>query len=421
MKYHALAQAILFSTTLTIVATSALAQNVADVSKVPDASDTINASNASTDVEVINVFGDYSQLSLDQIAQSATIISAKAVQQRHVNHIDGLLNMAPNVNFTSGASRGKYIQIRGIGERSQFGEPLNPSVGLVLDGMDVSGLGGIATLLDVAQVEILRGPQATVFGTSGLAGVVNIVSNGPTDMPSGTFSVKAATQNTFAVNGAYGLRLDNGLGLRAAVAKNTSDGFVKNAHLGRDDTSNIDETSVRLRGDVALTDTLTLDAQILYVDAQNGYDAFSLDNDNVTLSDEPGVDNTEATVMGFGLTQITDWGQWRVQGSATRSDSTYGYDEDWTFVGFHPWEYSSTDYYFRERDTDALEFQARSSQTANNAIQWVGGLLHKQSTDYLVREYTYEDSDFTSQYVPTSTAIYGQITYPLDKLPGMSM
>ncbi len=379
------------------------------------------AADDSQPVEVINVYGDYSQLSLEQIAQSATIISADAVQQRHVNHLDGVLNMAPNVNFSAGASRGKYIQIRGIGERSQFSEPLNPSVGLVLDGMDVSGLGGIATLLDVAQVEILRGPQATVFGTSGLAGVVNIVSNGPTDTPSGSFSLKAATQDTFAFNGAYGVRLDNGVGLRAAVAQNTSDGFVKNAHLGREDTNNIDETSVRLRGDVALMDTLTLDAQILHVDAQNGYDAFSLDNDNVTLSDEPGVDDTEATVMGFGLTQITDWGQWRVQGSATRSDSTYGYDEDWTFVGFHPWEYSSTDYYFRERDTDALEFQARSSQTANNAIQWVGGLLHKQSTDYLVREYTYADSDFTSQYDPTSTAVYGQITYPLDKLPGMSM
>lgn len=94
MKYHAIAQAILFSTTLTIVATPVLAQNVADVSQVPDASDTIYASNASTDVEVINVFGDYSQLSLDQIAQSATIISAEAVQQRHVNHIDGLLNLS---------------------------------------------------------------------------------------------------------------------------------------------------------------------------------------------------------------------------------------------------------------------------------------------------------------------------------------
>ena len=125
-----------------------------------------------------------------------------------MNHLDGVLNMAPNVNFSSGASHGKYIQIRGIGERSQFSEPLNPSVGLVLDGMDVSGLGGIATLLDVAQVEILRGPQATVFGTSGLAGVVNIVSNGPTDAPSGSFSLKAATQNTLAFAGAYGLRSD---------------------------------------------------------------------------------------------------------------------------------------------------------------------------------------------------------------------
>ena len=124
------------------------------------------AADETQPVEVIDVYGDYSQLSLDQIAQSATIISAQSVQQRHVSHLDGVLNMAPNVNFSSGASRGKYIQIRGIGERSQFSEPLNPSVGLVLDGMDVSGLGGIATLLDVAQVEILRGPQATVFGLS---------------------------------------------------------------------------------------------------------------------------------------------------------------------------------------------------------------------------------------------------------------
>ena len=62
MKYHVIAQAILFSTTLTIVAMPALAQNVADVPNVPDASEASNAiyaSNASTDVEVINVFGDY--------------------------------------------------------------------------------------------------------------------------------------------------------------------------------------------------------------------------------------------------------------------------------------------------------------------------------------------------------------------------
>ena len=176
MKYHAIAHAILFSSI----------------------SVTAMATDETQPVEVIDVYGDYSQLSLDQIAQSATIISAQGVQQRHVNHLDGVLNMAPNVNFSSGASRGKYIQIRGIGERSQFSEPLNPSVGLVLDGMAVSGLGDIATLLVVAQVDILRGTQSTVFGTSAIAGVVNLVYNVPTAAPSGSVSVKSATTNTRA-------------------------------------------------------------------------------------------------------------------------------------------------------------------------------------------------------------------------------
>ena len=55
-----------------------------------------------------------------------------------------------------GASRGRFVLIRGIGERSQFVEPLNPSIGLIIDGIDFSGLGNAGTLFDVEQVEVLR-------------------------------------------------------------------------------------------------------------------------------------------------------------------------------------------------------------------------------------------------------------------------
>ena len=363
-------------------------------------------------VEVINVFGDYSQLSLDQIAQSATIIGEQQLQQRGASHLDGVLNLAPNVNFSSGASRGKYIQIRGIGERSQFSEPLNPSVGLVIDGMDVSGLGGMATLIDTQQVEILRGPQATVFGTSGLAGVVNIVSNQPTEAPSGTFSLSKATQDTLDLSGAYGLTFENGIGVRGAIKNSQSDGFVKNAYLLRDDTNNIDELSARLLATYDINASMTLSGQVLHVNTDNGYDAFSLDNDNITLSDEPGVDTLDATAVGVNLVNTTSWGQWRLQASNSQSDSVYGYDEDWTYVGFHPWEYSSTDYYFRNRDSQAVEFQA----SGEGEFSWVAGALYKSAEDDLTRQYTYAESDFTSLYQPTSTAVYGQVTLPLAAL-----
>lgn len=376
----------------------------------------VTASNLkASNVELINVFGDYSQLSLDQIAQSATIISSKQLNQRGASHLDGVVSLAPNVNFTSGASRGKYIQIRGIGERSQFSEPLNSSVGLVIDGMDVSGLGGMATLLDTQQVEVLRGPQATVFGTSGLAGVVNIVSNGPTDEPSGSFSISSATQDTLDVQAAYGFTMDNGLGLRGAIKQTTSDGFVKNTYLERDDTNNIDELSARLAASYNINESMSVNAQIFHVDTDNGYDAFSLDNDNVTRSDEPGKDTLDATAMSVNLISQTQWGQWRLQSSHTQSDSVYGYDEDWTYVGFHPWEYASTDYYFRDRDSQTVELQAssNSSSSAQQSMQWVAGVLYKQAEDDLLREYTYADSDFTSLYTPSSTALYGQITLPV--------
>ena len=48
--------------------------------------------------------------------------------------------MTPNVNYSTGSSRGKFYQIRGIGERSEFTEPVNYSVGVIIDGIDFTGI-----------------------------------------------------------------------------------------------------------------------------------------------------------------------------------------------------------------------------------------------------------------------------------------
>ena len=90
--------------------------------------------------------------------------------------------MIPNVNYSKGSSRARYFQIRGIGERGQFDEPLNSSVGLLIDGIELSGIGTVATLFDVKQIEVLRGPQGTLYGANALAGLINVVTNKPTDI-----------------------------------------------------------------------------------------------------------------------------------------------------------------------------------------------------------------------------------------------
>ena len=83
-------------------------------------------------IEIV-VMSDLRKNTLDAVSTSLQIIDSESIDRRNAQHLDTLLNTAANVNFSSGASRGRFIQIRGIGERSQFVEPINPSVGVVID------------------------------------------------------------------------------------------------------------------------------------------------------------------------------------------------------------------------------------------------------------------------------------------------
>jgi len=115
------------------------------------------------------------------VPSSMSVVSEQVITARAAQHFEEVINTIPNVNFSSGSNRARYFQIRGIGERSQFVSPLNASVGLLVDGVDFSGVGSIATMLDVDQIEVLRGPQGTIYGANALAGLINIKTKDPHD------------------------------------------------------------------------------------------------------------------------------------------------------------------------------------------------------------------------------------------------
>ena len=119
---------------------------------------------------------------------SASVLTERSHRLRGAAHFEDLVTLVPNLTSSSGASRNRFFQIRGIGERSQFVEPVNPSVGILLDGIDLSGAGGALTLYDLSQAEVLRGPQGTLMGANALAGLIALKSQG-TDSQINTASV----------------------------------------------------------------------------------------------------------------------------------------------------------------------------------------------------------------------------------------
>ncbi|MFZ8143436.1 TonB-dependent receptor [Alteromonas macleodii] len=393
----------------TLFTLSLLANSVAAYAQQTNVSNT--SDSTPSDFERVVVSGDFRQTTLDQLSASATILDQERLRSRQPAHIDSVLNSIPNVNFAAGASRGRFVQIRGIGERSQFAEPINPSVSFIVDEFDFSGLAAAGLIFDTKQLEVYRGPQATLYGTGALAGAVKLSSNDVGGEAPDYVEARIGNKDSYRIEGATGDDINSDWGYRVALVHNRSDGFVENTFLNRSDTANIDETALRFAVEGSVDERTTLALTYRWYDIDNGYDAFSLDNDNKTLSDEPGFDEHQTHAVSARSTTNTAAGDFILIATHASHNIAYGYDEDWTFTGFHPWGYTSFDAYYRDVETQTGEMRFVSSDSAalfDGMTDWTIGVFYKSTEEKLLRQYTYLDSDFASEYTPTTTAIYAQ-------------
>ncbi len=364
-------------------------------------------------LDVVTVSADFRDSELQAIPASISVVDAESIDQRNAQHLEEILALVPNVNYAAGASRGRYFQIRGIGERSQFVAPLNPSVGTYVDGIDFTGFGGAATLIDVDQVEVLRGSQGTRFGANSLAGVINVKSTEPSIESKGYVKAHAESYNGFGLEAAHGGAISDSVLYRAAVGKKVSDGFIENTTLDTKDTNNIDELTSRLKLRWFASKDLTLDVSALYLDIDNGYDAFSLDENRKTKSDQPGHDRQESMALALDS-------NWKISNAvsmesiltANRTDAEYGFDEDWTDPIFQP-GYQAFDNYKRDIKKDSVELRWLSGSEGRIAnSDWLFGLFHQQASIDLIRDYTYA-SQFSSEYTTASSSLFAEINTAL--------
>ncbi|HUD52017.1 TonB-dependent receptor, partial [Parvibaculum sp.] len=190
------------------------------------ASDTAEAKNI---LDTIVVTAQRRKQSLSEVPLAVSVVSGDQFQDAGLSGVDDLQKVAPSITFSqSQSTRGSGMNIRGIGTTT-FADGIEGSVGYVVDGVVVGREGGaLSDLGDIERVEILRGPQGTLFGKNATAGVINLVTKRPTEDFEAEGRASYGSYNEVKVSGAASgpLTEDGSLLGRFSFFSNTRDGNV---------------------------------------------------------------------------------------------------------------------------------------------------------------------------------------------------
>lgn len=159
----------------------------------------------------------------------------------------------PNVHITESSSS-KRIFVRGIGSGTNAG--FEQSVAMYKDGIYLGrGHQVKFPFLDMQRLEVIKGPQAVMFGKSATAGAFSMITNSPTDENEGSVSVEYGSDNERRISAIANFAINDDLAIRIAAFDESMDGYINNVARDKDEASS-EASGVRLSADWQLNDNL---------------------------------------------------------------------------------------------------------------------------------------------------------------------
>ena len=145
----------------------------------------------------------------EETAQSVpipiTALGGDQIEARNITELADIGKLTPNMNFEAQGinSTVTNVFLRGIGQ-TNWSETQDPKIGIYIDGVYLSRpQGGMVDLIDVERVEVLRGPQGTLFGRNTTAGLVHIITKAPTEDFEGFVNLGIGTEGHRVLRGLY--------------------------------------------------------------------------------------------------------------------------------------------------------------------------------------------------------------------------
>lgn len=172
---------------------------------------------------------------LQDVPIAVTAITADTLEREQINSVREIASYTPGLNITTDAVGRAFMSIRGVG--TTLIDSVQPGVGIFVDGIYQTNTSYLNNpVVDVARIEVLRGPQGTLFGNNTLGGAINVITRAPTDEFAGRFSASYADPDNYqTVAGSLsGPLIEGVLRGRIAAAYHAHDGFSTNTLAGGD-------------------------------------------------------------------------------------------------------------------------------------------------------------------------------------------
>jgi len=361
---------------------------------------------------------------LSELPFSVTVIGGRDAQDRRTDDLESALRRTVGVEVsTFNDANNTSVRMRGVGALQKVSSD-DSSVAVNVDGVPQSIASAVMNLVDIDRIEILKGPQGTIFGRNSEAGAINIITRRPGDVASGYIRAEAGEQKQRLIEGAYGGPLGGSLAARMAFRVSGSDHNVVNERDGKPVTRPRDDLvrASLLWNPVSDTSAfLSVEHQdikargVLFVLRPYG-DPPLADSPPGRMDDSKSIDRATLEVKHrLGTIDFTALTGLSRSNYRSRGSFYDGRLHD-LLVGYRP------DSNRRYRSIDKqISQEFRLASTPGADLVWIAGLSYVQSRRTFDTRDTFDDfypdspynADIDLLFRNRSYAVFGEATYPL--------
>ena len=386
-------------------------------------------------LEEVTVTAQKREQSLQEVPLTVSAFSGDFVTEQGVQDIRDIQGLTPNLSIKSRGETETSVFIRGIGSQAP-GIGADPAVGIFIDGMVASrGTNATAAFFDVERIEVVKGPQGTLFGRNASAGAISIITNKP-DLAESYGSVMLGVGDNGQLRGQLigNMAASDRWGLRVGVNYSERDGLYYN-ELTDQELLNRKSTNYRLSALGLVTDTWEMTFLVEGVDFKN--------NDVIVTNDDSFVktvrQNRAPGKQTLKSTRFIWTNKWDLNDSMALTSITGYYDHD---VDVTPVDADETEYEiitFMEPQTNKTFSQELRLNGSSDTVDWFIGASYLKEDLGFTTDMTYDegivleifeagffciDPDYPDCTTQTetpggenkikSTALYGDFTWHLN-------